>query len=65
MEYEKEAKIFVDAIKKLGENEDALFNFESYLSVHFGEWLKQFANTPEELAYEMKSFSEMYDSERK
>ena len=64
-EYEKEAKIFVDAIKKLSENEDALFNFESYLSVHFGEWLKRFANIPEILAYETKSFSEMYDSERK
>jgi transcriptional antiterminator len=65
MEYEKEAKIFVDAIKKLGQNEDNLSNFESYLSMHFGNWLKRFANTPETLVYEMKSFSQMYDSERK
>jgi regulator of RNase E activity RraB len=64
IEYEKEAKIFVDAIKKLGENENALFNFESYLSMHFGNWLERFANNPEALAYEMKSFSEMYDSEK-
>ena len=58
-EYEKEAKIFVNAIKKLGENPEALSNFESYLSIHFGKWLECYANTPEELAYEMKSFSEI------
>jgi hypothetical protein len=65
MEYEKEAKIFVDAIKKLGQNEDALSNFESYLSMHFGKWLECYAKIPEELAYEVKSFSEMYDLEGK
>ena len=65
IEYEKEAKIFVDAIKKLAQDEKALSNFEIYLSMHFGKWLECYMETPEELAYEMKSFSEMYDSERK
>ena len=57
--YKEESKIFVDAIKILAENPDNLDNLESYLSVHFPEWLARYANTPENLAGEMKQFAEM------
>ena len=57
--YKEESKIFVDAIKKLAENPDNLDNLEFYLSVHFSEWLSRYANTPENLAGEMKQFAEM------
>ena len=32
---EEQAKIFTDAIRKFASNEDALDNFQSYLSCHF------------------------------
>jgi hypothetical protein len=51
------------AIKKLGENENALSNFESYLSYHFKEWIEKFACTPEGLAAEFMTFANMYDKE--
>ena len=57
--YKKEAKTFIEAVKTIAQNENNLENFESYLSHHFGEWLKKFANTPEGIAYELKFFSEM------
>lgn len=57
--YKKEAKTFVDAIKKLAEKPDNLENLEFYLSVHFSEWLKKYANTPERMAIEMQEFAEM------
>lgn len=61
--YEKEAAIFCDAIRAFAKSEDAINNMESYLSYHFGDWLKVYASDPEQLAYEMKSFAHMYDSE--
>jgi hypothetical protein len=57
--YSEQAKIFIKAIKTIAQNENNLENFESYLSQHFGAWLKKFANTPEGVAYEVKQFAEM------
>lgn len=55
--FEEEAITMCKAIKKLAENESALFNFECYLSHHFGAWLEQYANTPGNIASEFEHFS--------
>ena len=59
MKYEKEAEIFVNAIRKLSINPENTENLESYLSRHFKEWLEKYADTPEGIAGEMKMFAEM------
>lgn len=59
MQYEKEAEIFVNAIRKLSINPENMENLESYLSRHFKAWLEKYADTPEEIAEEMKMFAEM------
>jgi hypothetical protein len=51
------------AIKKLGEDENALGNFESYLSYCFEKWIKKYACTPEGLTAEFMTFANMYDKE--
>ena len=58
--YEKQAATdFVEAIKLIAAKPDNLDNLESYLSRHFSEWISKWANTPEDLAAEMKMFAEM------
>ena len=59
MKYEKEAEIFVNAIRKLSINPENMNNLESYLSRHFKAWLEKYADTPEGIAGEMKMFAEM------
>jgi hypothetical protein len=56
-QHEQEAKIFCDAIKTIAERAEALENLELYLSIHFAEWLKKWANTPEGIAQELKEFA--------
>lgn len=53
------AKVFVSAIKEIANKQNNLDNFESYLSQHFDAWMDKFANTPEGLTSELKSFAEM------
>ena len=55
--YSEEAEIMRQAIIDLAENPDALDNLTSYLSMHFESWLKKFANTPGNMAAELRSFS--------
>ena len=57
--YKKEAVIVAQTIRELASNPDNLDNLESYLSMHFGEWLKRFANSPENMAAELKNFARM------
>jgi len=59
MNNKESAKMFVDAIAELANKPDNLYNLESYLSMHFDKWIEKFANTPEGLAIEMKSFANM------
>lgn len=59
MRNEQTASEFIKAIKKIAENKKNLENFELYLIYHFDEWLKKFANTPESITAELKSFAEM------
>ena len=55
--YEDLAMQLGEAIQKLANNEDALFNFESYLTQHFPEWCRKYANTPEGLVSEFREFA--------
>lgn len=59
MNNQEAATVFIAAIKKIASEPEALNNFELYLSHHFSEWLKKFANTPENIAAELKHFAEI------
>ena len=62
MSNEESAKMFVEAIRKFANNPDGLDNLESYLSRHFNVWLEKYANNPENIAGEMKCFSEINEA---
>ena len=55
----KAAADFVNAIKTIANKPENLNNLEWYLSNHFSVWLEKFANTPEDIAAEMREFAEM------
>lgn len=57
--YKDAAEMFVSAIREIASKEENLDNLEGYLSQHFPIWLNKYANTPESIAVEMKSFAEM------
>ena len=57
--YEDLAIQLGQAIDKLSKNQDNLNNFISYLTYNFPEWLKKFANTPEDLVSEFTNFANM------
>ena len=59
--YKTEAHELVDAIRKLANNEEALDNFENYLSYHFAAWMEKYAGYPEGLVSEMECFAKMFD----
>ncbi len=50
---------FVEAIKMLATKPENLENFENYLSHHFHEWLEKYANTPDDIVFELKEFAKM------
>jgi len=58
-EYESIAHDFIKGIKTLASNENALDNFECYLSIHFQTWLDKWANTPQDITSEIQRFSEI------
>ncbi len=57
--YENEAARLCAAIKKIAESESSIDNFENYLAIHFGAWLKKFAATPGGMAEEFEQFAEI------
>ena len=57
--YEKQATQFCEAIRALANKPENLNNLESYLTYNFDKWLKTWANSPENIAAEMKEFAEM------
>ena len=57
--YEEQATQFCEAIRTLANKPENLNNLECYLSYGFDKWLTTWANTPENLAAEMKEFAEM------
>lgn len=58
-ENKENAAMLVNAIKELASKPNNLENFESYLSRHFDVWMEKYANTPSDLANELKAFAEM------
>lgn len=50
---------FVQAIRIIAEKPKNMDNLESYLAQHFDTWLRMYANTPENMAAEMKEFASM------
>lgn len=56
---EKAAADFVEAIRTIASKPENLENLESYLAMHFPNWLKKFAYDPDNIAAEMKQFAEM------
>lgn len=53
------ATVFIEAIKTIANKPENLDNLHLYLSMHFREWLAMFANTPEDIAGEMREFANM------
>lgn len=57
--YAREAAQFCEHIRTLASKPDNLDNLEHYLSRHFSEWLEKWANTPQDMAAEMREFADM------
>lgn len=57
--YEKEAAQFIEAIKTIASKPENMQNLESYLSIHFANWINKFASTPEDLVCEIQEFANM------
>lgn len=57
--YIKEAAIFCAAVKEFASKPENLDNLGNYLSYHFGDWLENFADTPERMAAELFEFAKM------
>lgn len=58
-EQERAAERFISALRELASKEENIRNFESYLISHFSEWLKRYANSPENIAAELEQFAKM------
>lgn len=57
--YNKEAAQFIEAIKTIASKPENLKNLESYLSIHFANWINRFASSPEDLVCEIQEFANM------
>lgn len=58
-ENEAAARVFCTAIKTIAAKPENLENLECYLSHHFAAWLQKYANTPGDLAAELREFANM------
>ena len=58
-EFEELAERFVEAIKRISTKEENLNNFQYCLSIHFEQWLTRFANTPQDIVFELEQFAKM------
>lgn len=56
---EEVARDFCEAIRTISTKPKNIKNLEYYLSSHFDKWLERFANTPANLAAELKEFANM------
>ena len=56
-EQERAAERFIAALRELASKEENLANFESYLVSHFSEWLRRYANSPEDIVAEFELFA--------
>lgn len=58
-EFEELAERFVATIKRIATKEENLNNLQHYLSIHFQQWLTRFANTPQDIVFELEQFEKM------
>lgn len=60
--FEEQAKRLCSAIKYMADDDNALENFNSYLSYHFDVWLNEYVkNSVENFVSEVECFAHMYD----
>lgn len=60
--FEEQADRLCNAIRHMANNDDALENFNSYLSYHFDVWLNLYVNNNvENFVGEVEQFAHMYD----
>ena len=57
--HEQTAKQFCEALRAIAGKPENLKNLESYLFYHFAEWMNKYANTPENITAELKSFADL------
>ena len=57
--HEQTAKQFCEALRAIAGKPENLENLKSYLSYHFAEWMNKYANTPENITAELKSFADL------
>lgn len=57
--YESKAAELINAISKLASSEDALENFESYVSVHGDSWFSKYVKDLDSLISELDSFADI------
>ena len=57
--HEQTAKQLCEALRTIAGKPENLDNLKSYLSNHFAEWMNKYANTPENITAELKSFADM------
>ena len=57
--HEQTAKQFCEALRAIAGKPENLNHLESYLSYHFAEWMNKYANTPENITAELKSFADL------
>lgn len=60
--FEEQADRLCNAIRHMVDDENALENFNSYLSYHFDVWLNEYVNdNVENFVSEVECFAHMYD----
>lgn len=59
--FEEQADRLCDAIKYMADDNNALENFNSYLSYHFDAWLQYVNNNVENFVSEVEQFAHIYD----
>lgn len=56
---EENAEYMKRALDNFVEHPERIDNFVSYLSLHFSVWVQKYANTPDGIANEFLSFSQI------
>ena len=62
-QWSNEARQISEALREFAKHPEAIDNFESYLSRHFGAWLEKYAETPERMAGEFRHFASIHEEE--
>lgn len=53
----KKAAAFCEALRMFSDNPDSIDNLQSYLENHFDIWFIKYANTPDNLIFELSQFA--------